>query len=198
LYNLHTPTELADVVWESMPVAVLSLVGSVIPLSDRAKALEDGLLKRGFQIAVMNYPEAIYNRGGGLYIDQGACSLIVDGKIAIKAGVQIASYTSRGLAFADGSSLDADTIVFATGYDLQAMRDTVRALVGDEIGAKLKQPWGLDEEGHPIGAFRDSGHPRIWYCCGEFETARYYTKIVALQIKATELGILDRSPIPMA
>jgi hypothetical protein len=48
--------------------------------------------------------------------DVGASQLIIDGKIKLKNDAQIANFTEKGLEFADGSTLDADAVVFATGY----------------------------------------------------------------------------------
>lgn len=49
--------------------------------------------------------------------DTGASQLIVDGKIKLKSGSTIESFTERGLRFEDGDELQADVVVFATGYD---------------------------------------------------------------------------------
>jgi NAD(P)H-nitrite reductase large subunit len=48
-------------------------------------------------------------------LDTGGSQLIADGKIKLKSGSQIEAYTERGLRFADGSEINADVIVFATG-----------------------------------------------------------------------------------
>jgi len=134
--------------------------------------------------------EAAYKRGGGHYIDVGTSALIIDGKIAIKSGVPITSYTAGGVKFEDGTELKADLIVFATGFNKQSMADSARKIVGEEIGKRLKPVWGLDEEKHVRGVHRDSGHPRVWYCGGDLGMARYYSTILALQVKATQLGKL--------
>jgi hypothetical protein len=47
--------------------------------------------------------------------DVGASQLIIDGKIKLKNDAQIDRFTEKGLEFADGSTLDADAVVFATG-----------------------------------------------------------------------------------
>jgi len=50
-----------------------------------------------------------------LSTDVGASQLIIDGKIKLKNDAQIARFTQNGLEFEDGSTLDADAVVFATG-----------------------------------------------------------------------------------
>lgn len=45
--------------------------------------------------------------------------MIVDGKIKIKSNTQIEKYTKTGIKFTDGSELDADVVVYATGFVLE-------------------------------------------------------------------------------
>ena len=47
--------------------------------------------------------------------DVGACQMIIDGKIKLKQGTEIERFTEKGLKFADGSELNADIVLFATG-----------------------------------------------------------------------------------
>jgi hypothetical protein len=44
--------------------------------------------------------------------------MIIDGKIKLKSDGSISRFTQTGLLFEDGSTLDADVVVFATGYAL--------------------------------------------------------------------------------
>jgi hypothetical protein len=46
--------------------------------------------------------------------DVGASQMIIDGKIKLKNDTQISRFTEKGLEFEDGSTLDADAVVFAT------------------------------------------------------------------------------------
>ena len=48
--------------------------------------------------------------------DVGASQMIIDGKIKLKNDAQISRFTEKGLEFEDGSTLDADAVVFATGW----------------------------------------------------------------------------------
>lgn len=54
--------------------------------------------------------------------DTGASKSIIDGDIKIKSGSTIESFTENGLRFADGTELQADVIVFATGYGNISLR----------------------------------------------------------------------------
>ncbi len=55
-------------------------------------------------------------RGAGYYIDVGASDLIIEGHIAVKSGVQISHFTEDAVVMADGTTLPADLIIYATGY----------------------------------------------------------------------------------
>ena len=41
--------------------------------------------------------------------------MLIDGKIKLKNGTQIERFTEKGLKFEDGSEVEADVVVFATG-----------------------------------------------------------------------------------
>ena len=47
--------------------------------------------------------------------DVGASQLLIDGKIKLKNDSVIKRFTKTGFEFEDGSTVDADVILFATG-----------------------------------------------------------------------------------
>ncbi|EJU00435.1 FAD/NADP-binding domain-containing protein [Dacryopinax primogenitus] len=197
--SIFTPDadlDAADREWNATPLQVVARLGPLLPTGDKAKEIENGLVKRGFQMKEIDFTKAVYERIGGLYIDVGASELIVDGKIAIKSGMPIVSYTPTGLAFADGTTLDANLIVFATGFNISVMRSTIVSIVGSDIGSTLKSPWGLDREGHLLGVGKFSGHPNIYYMAGEAQMSRTSAKLVALQLTLAKQGLLNRVDIP--
>ena len=85
----------------------------------------------------------------------------------------------HGLLFADGSELEADEIIFATGYE--NMRGTARKIFGDEIADSIKDVWGFDEEGELRTMWRRTGHPGFWFFGGNLALCRYAsTDVVAV------------------
>ncbi|KAG6815853.1 hypothetical protein H0H87_010744 [Tephrocybe sp. NHM501043] len=54
-------------------------------------------------------------RAGGHYFDTGGSKLIADGKIKIKNDSAISSFIAHGIEFTNGSTIEADTVIFATG-----------------------------------------------------------------------------------
>ncbi|KZO92908.1 FAD/NAD(P)-binding domain-containing protein [Calocera viscosa TUFC12733] len=194
LYNETLPVEVADDLQESTPIPVARLLASIPPkvLNKDVIAVNEGLVKAGFQLKTSDRSRIIFERFGGHYLNSGTSNLIVDGKIRIKSGIPIKSFTPSGLEFEDGTEMPADLIVFATGFDIHSMRNTAIELIGSEEGRSLKKVWGLDDEGNVRGAYRNSGHPNLWYFGGDFQGARYFSKILALQILAAKLGVLNR------
>ena len=51
----------------------------------------------------------------GYYVDVGCSQLIIDGKVKIKQGQRIERFEETGVRFKDGSLLEADIVVLATG-----------------------------------------------------------------------------------
>lgn len=130
-----------------------------------------------------------FQRGGGYYFDVGASQLIADGKIAVKHGHEVAEILPRGVRLADGTELPADEIVFATGYE--NMRTQARAIFGDEVADRVGDVWGFDGEGEVRALWRRSGHPGFWFHGGNLAICRYFSRVLALQIKAQLEGLTD-------
>lgn len=117
----------------------------------------------------------------------GASELIASGKIKVKQGQEIAEVLEHGLRFEDGSELEADEIIFATGY--QNMRTQTRLMFGEEIADKVGDVWGFNEEGEMRTIWQSSGHSGFWFMGGNLALCRYYSKLLALQIKGLEEGL---------
>ncbi|KAK3202661.1 hypothetical protein GRF29_154g336203 [Pseudopithomyces chartarum] len=190
------PTEDADLILWSFPSELMKAdqVKVTKIQNENDKKILDGLRAAGFGVDMGDMESGLlmkyYQRGGGYYIDVGASQLIVDGKIKIKQGQELAQILPDGIEFADGSKLEADEIVFATGY--QNMRTEARTIFGDEVADRVGDVWGLNAEGEFRTMWQNSGHPGFWFMGGNLAITRYYSRILALQIKAIEEGILKR------
>lgn len=176
------------------PVAKRLQIEATQEIMQRDAALLRGLTAAGF--AIDSGPDGsglwmkFLSRGGGYYIDQGASQLIADGKIKIKQGQEIRAAKAHSIVLADGAELEADEIVFATGYE--NMRETARKVFGDELAERLSDVWGFDDEGETRAVWRRSGHPGFWFFGGNLALCRLYSKLLALQIKAQEVGLVLR------
>ncbi|KAL7953456.1 FAD/NAD(P)-binding domain-containing protein [Trichoderma compactum] len=188
------PTEDLDVNSQSKPLPVQFALNvfTTNAIKTVDKNIIDGLTSAGFKLDYGEDGSGIYRkyitRGGGYYIDVGCSQLIIDGKVKVKSNPGgIKSFTPEGLLLADGSELKADIIIMATGY--QTMHSTAKKLFGDKVASRLGKDWGLNEEGEISSIWRYSGHPNFWFMGGSLALCRTYSKMLALQIKASELGI---------
>ena len=92
--------------------------------------------------------------------------MIVDGKIKLKSnsgGIQ--QFTEDALIAEDGSKVEADVVLFATGYG--DARNPIREIVGEELGQKITPIWGLDEEGELRTCWKEIGISNLWLMMGE-------------------------------
>lgn len=126
-------------------------------------------------------------RAGGVYYDTGACQLILEGKIKVRQG-EIASFTEDKIKFKDGSDEAFDAVVFATGFT--GYNDSVASLLGAEHAGNLTPVGGFDDDGEIAGIARDCGIPNVYFSIGALMNARWFGKIIALQIIAQREGLL--------
>jgi len=129
-----------------------------------------------------------WERGGGYYLDTGASQMIIDGRIKLKSGAKISTFTETGIKFDDGSDVLADIIILCTGFG--DFKEPIRKLCGDKITDKITKTWGLNSEGEINGAWRDCGVRDMYFMAGNLALGRYYSKHVALQIKAVEENLM--------
>ncbi|UZJ53637.1 hypothetical protein CBS101457_002957 [Exobasidium rhododendri] len=190
-WNDQIPSELSDRFFWSTPTAISRLMTSAYlhPLSaevpERWKALENV----GFNVDIQgDFVDHLLVRFGGHYMDCGTSRIIADGHIKVKGQSAISGYTATGLKFADGTTLDADLIVWCTGFE-EGISEAVRPILGEKVMKQLKPYWGVDEEGEVKGAFVPSGVEHCWLAGGGCSHARYFTRFIALQIQAEKLGI---------
>lgn len=193
------PVAEADLLLQGLPSAVLKAAeaATTAKQADNDKSILEGLAKAGFKtdkgIDGSGLLIKYFSRGGGYYIDVGASQLIADGKIGVKQGQEIAEVLPNGLRFADGSELEADEVVLATGY--QSMRSQTRQLLGDAVADKVSEVWGYNEEGEMRTVWQRSGHPGLWLHGGNLALCRYYSLPLALQIKGIEEGLYDYAEV---
>ena len=83
-------------------------------------------------------------RGSGYYIDVGASQLIIDGEIKLKRMVRSRSSRETGVVLDDGTHLEADLVVYATGY--KSMNGWVADLISQEMADKVGKCWGLGSD----------------------------------------------------
>lgn len=187
------PTEEADLVAMSVPMAVniANLQQRTRAAAERDREILDGLRAAGFKITMgiedAGHSLLFFKKAGGYYIDVGCSQLIIDGKIAIKQGVEIDHLTADSVVFSDGETAGFDAIFLATGY--HGVTETARQIVGDDIVDNCGPIWGLDAESELQGVWRPTGHDGLWFAGGNLGLVRHASKFLALQLKADLEGL---------
>lgn len=193
LYEEDSPhADIADRINASFPnfMAMGLIQRATQRILQMDKRLLESLHRRGFRtndgIQGTGALLLVYSKVSGFYLDVGASQLIADGRIKLKNDSQIKEFTETGLLFEDGSELQADVVLFATG--LGDIKEHIRKVCGDKITDKCPPIWGFDKEGEINGIARELGTPGLWYFTGNFASCRFYSKHLALQIKAKVEG----------
>ena len=134
-------------------------------------------------------------RGSGYYIDVGASELIANGSISLCHG-QVDRVTETGLVLDDGTQLEADVIVYATGY--RSMIGLAEDIVGKDVAARVGRVWGLGSdttkdpgpwEGEERNMWKPTQQPHLWFQGGNLQQARFYSLLLGLQLKARAEGL---------
>jgi cation diffusion facilitator CzcD-associated flavoprotein CzcO len=193
LYDEDVPSEDLDLLAIASPFPVYRRSHQGITKMSREadRVLLVGLERRGFRLtfgpADTGWQIMYQSRGGGYYFDARCSSLIVDGRIGLIQYADIERFGPDGAVMKDGSVRPADLIVLATGYEGQAA--AARRILGDDVGDRIGPVWGFDEEGELQGMWRPTGQQGLWFLAGGLAQCRIFSKVLALQIKARELGI---------
>ena len=193
LYDEEIPFEDKDLLATSFPFPVYRRAHQRMTAMNRHAdaALLEGLEKRGFRLYFgpddTGWQIMYQSRGGGYYFDAGCSQMIIDGRVGLIQFADIDRFVAEGARMKDGTIVPADLLVLATGYEGQAA--AARRLFGDAVADRAGQVWGWDHEGELAGMWRPTGQPGLWFHAGGLAQCRIYSKVLALQIKAQELGL---------
>ncbi len=129
-----------------------------------------------------------YSRGGGYNLDAGSSALMIKGEIGLLQFDRIDRFIAEGALLVDGSVVPAELIVLATGYFPQV--ELIRRALGEEMVARIGPVWGFGADGELNNMFKRTPQEGLWFIGGGLAPCRIYSKYLALQIKAMELGKL--------
>jgi cation diffusion facilitator CzcD-associated flavoprotein CzcO len=189
--------EIRDILNSGVPLPVMKAAHRLI--TDEVKKLDAPLLAQleaaGFRLEFgedgTGWPLKFRTRGGGYYFNVGCSELIADGRIRLIQAADIAGVETDGLRLADGSALNAELFVLATGY--KGPDHLVGQLFGAEVARRVGRVWGFDEATSELAnMWRRTGQPGLWFTAGAFSQARIYSRFIALQIDAIEAGRLGK------
>lgn len=216
----NIPTDVADKVLMSGPAAVGGQLvrGSYEKMAlTKDKGRYKPLLEKGFPVYDSSeggdLVHHLMEAGGKHFNDIGeGVRYIVEGKVSVRGLVQPVEYTETGLKLSDGSTVDADSIIWATGFDSDKDRSTTAEILGSEkflgkdegdaesvlgpedVGALRDGIWGVDKDGELRGMFtRHYRVPNYYIHGGTTAHHRYHSKHIALLIKADLEGVLPEA-----
>jgi len=158
------------------------------PLLERLEAagvkLEEGEDKTGWLIKFLRY-------GGGYYLNVGASDVIAEGGIKVRQFADVDTFVPEGAQFKDGSVLEADLIVLATGYENRSAE--VAHYFGEDVAQRIGDIGGFDEQGELANAWKPTAQRGLWFMIGSMQQARGNAPQLALQIKADLEGLIPES-----
>jgi Pyridine nucleotide-disulphide oxidoreductase len=197
LYDEGPSLEDCDLITMSIPLPLARK--SHVLLTEQAKKLDkdllDGLERVGFKLDFgedgTGWQFKYLTRGGGYYFNVGCSDLIVKGEIALAQFSDIDAFVAEGARMRTGQTLAADLIVLATGY--KGQEALVRKLFGNDVAARVGPIWGFGDEQELRNMFTRTAQPGLWFIAGSFAQCRIYSKVLGLQIKACEAGLLPRA-----
>ncbi|KAK3349696.1 monooxygenase [Lasiosphaeria hispida] len=216
LYD-HVPVSAADQMLMTLPTWVDgALAGGLFAMLAAAEPERYSKLKEaGFPVMDGTHPEVnllhnLLERGGGHYVDVGGTKVLEEGRAVVKAGTQPVEYTEKGLRFEDGSVVEADAVVWCTGFADKNVRDVVFEVLGGhqgdgeergegvlgprQIAERVDATFGVDAEGEIRGMWKR--HTRLenyWVMGGHTGQQRWYSVPLVLQIQAALEGILPEA-----
>ncbi len=194
-------TEKADLVFASLPYRIMHEFQ--IPLYDKMREIDkdfyDRMEKAGFELDFGDDGSGLFlkylRRGSGYYIDVGAAELVADGQVKLAHG-NVDHLTERAVVLEDGTELEADLVVYATGYG--SMNGWAADLISQEVADKVGKVWGLGSdttkdpgpwEGEQRNMWKPTQQENLWFHGGNLHQSRHYSLYLALQLKARHVGI---------
>lgn len=185
----ETPTALVDIRYG---------IGLINPLRERAsqayhamakdkdRTLLDGLhaagLRLGDGVDGQGFLDLFLRTGGGYYLNTGTSELIVDGRIKVEQFERIVEFVPNGARLDDGTIIEADLIVLATGY--QNRKSEVATAFGEDVAERVGDIARLDEEGEWANMWSQTGQRGLWFNGGGINQMRPGSERLALLIKA--------------
>jgi putative flavoprotein involved in K+ transport len=195
IYSEGIPFDDCDLLATSFPYPVLrrSYQLSTAKGEKVDRTLINALEERGFNTWLgedeTGFQMMYLRRGGGYYFNVGCSELIVSGEIGLLQYADIETFVPEGVRMRDGSIMQAELLVLATGYKNQ--QEAVRLYLGDAIAERVGPVWGFDEGGELRNMWRRTAQPGLWFTAGSLAQCRIFSRYLALQIKALEEGLLQ-------
>ena len=194
-------TQKADLTFASLPYRIMHTFQQPVyaAIKDRDQEFYDRLEGAGFRHDWGDDDSGLFmkylRRGSGYYIDVGAADLVANGDVKLAHG-QVVELTENSVKLEDGTELEADLVVYATGYG--SMNGWAADLISQEVADKVGKVWGLGSdttkdpgpwEGEQRNMWKPTQQEGLWFHGGNLHQSRHYSLYLALQLKARAEGI---------
>jgi putative flavoprotein involved in K+ transport len=194
-------TRTADMIFASLPYRIMHTFQK--PAYDATREEDADYYQRltdaGFDLDFGDDDSGLFmkylRRGSGYYIDVGAAELVAEGKVKLAKG-QVAELTEHEVVLDDGTRLEADLVVYATGYG--SMNQRAADIIGQDMADRVGKVWGLGSdttkdpgpwEGEQRNMWKPTQQEGLWFHGGNLHQSRFYSLYLALQLKARQAGI---------
>ena len=183
-----------DLLNTSFPLPVMKQAHKLLTAKSRELDAEmlAGLERIGFKLEFgedgTGWPLKYRSRGGGYYFNVGCSELLIRGEIGLIQYHDIDTFTAGGVRMKDGREVPGALAVLATGY--KGPDHLLSTLFGAETAARVGQVWGFDHARQELAnMWMRTPQDGLWFTGGSFSQCRMYSRYVAVQIKARELGV---------
>ena len=183
-----------DLLNTSFPLTVMKQAHKLLTVKSRELDAEmlSGLEQIGFKLEFgednTGWPLKYRSRGGGYYFNVGCSELLIRGEIGLIQYHDIETFTAEGVRMRDGREVAGSLAVLATGY--KGPDHLLGTLFGAEIAGRVGQVWGFDHAKQELAnMWMRTPQDGLWFTGGSFSQCRMYSRYVAVQIKAQELGV---------
>ena len=186
LYQEGCVVEDSDLLTLSLPYSLMRTLAQrlTIQANDSDREILDALHAVGFETDNgedgTGWQFKYLRKGGGYYFNVGCSELIAGREIALRHHRDLRRFTSGGAEFSDGSFLQLDLVVLATGY--RPMEGFVEEKFGGEVAARLGPVWGFDEQGEMRNVWKRTPQPGLWFIMGSLAHARIFSRYLGMQI----------------
>ncbi len=192
----------ADLTFASIPFQIMPQfhIPAYQAVAERDKDFYQRLTDAGFLLDFGEDGSGLFmkylRRGSGYYIDVGASDLVANGDIKLKSGVSIEYIKPKSVVLTDGTELEADLIVYATGFG--SMNGWAAKIISQEVADKVGKCWGMGSntakdpgpwEGELRNMWKPTHQDALWFHGGNLHQSRHYSQYLSLQLKARMEGI---------
>ncbi|MCE3552158.1 NAD(P)/FAD-dependent oxidoreductase [Pseudonocardia sp. RS11V-5] len=194
-------TQKADMTFASLPYRIMHTFQQPVyaAIKERDKDFYERLEASGFRHDWGDDDSGLFmkylRRGSGYYIDVGAADLVANGEVKLVQG-QVVELTEHTVKLDDGTELEADLVVYATGYG--SMNGWAADLISQGVADKVGKVWGLGSdttkdpgpwEGEQRNMWKPTQQEGLWFHGGNLHQSRHYSLYLALQLKARLEGV---------